>query len=609
MASVDTSHEPLFKELGYTEELYERRKKGSQALLLSAWLIEIVAALIGIFIAYLTIDAALEAAGQNNITSTIRLNAFLGGLPFVMVAIVELMKIPLVTAAFHSKSVFWKTFFTIALILVALITFETALNGFQRNFQIRMLQVDGVKNEIVTLEDRIFLLEQERIDIENIDSSGLYERQNQLTLQSNSEIESINLTAEASSNEARQQYGGGALTSNQNRLDDINEQLAQLTTRRDADLARIQEQYEVDMQSEDERYRSVAENSDIRYRQLQADRDSAIAACPRVINRRSCIEDAQTEFTEREEGLSDEGLREEHNESLNAISLIREQNLNSIQADFENENEQLRAERVALTGQISVQGNEDRETLNAVLARINSNRETEISRVREKQALDISQITDQLQGLSERQEELNNIIADTENARGQLINVRREFDLVANQDQIYQIAKLVFDARSASEVSEDQIRLVVLVWFGSLAGIVACTGIVLALGAMVLRYEPMQSHASLWLQIGRTVFYIFDFLRYLPRTLQSFRKMLISYRRRIDKAPKIVEKKITVKEIEYVDRPVEVVKEIPVEKIVIKKEEVPVSVTKKEFIYVPFYSTDTQDIERLKEQLEKAKGQ
>ena len=121
-------------------------------MLVAAWLLEIVAASIGAFIAYLTIAAALDAVSSDAITRSIQLNAFLGGLPFLMVAIVELMKIPLVTAAFHSKSSGWKLFFTVSLILVALITFETALNGFQRNFQTRMLQVDDVKNEIVTLE-------------------------------------------------------------------------------------------------------------------------------------------------------------------------------------------------------------------------------------------------------------------------------------------------------------------------------------------------------------------------------------------------------------------------------------------------------------------------
>jgi len=604
MAITDDAN-AISGKLGYTKELYEQRKKSSRALLVAAWLLEIVAASIGAFIAYLTIVAALDVIAPESMTRSIQLNAFLGGLPFLMVAIVELMKIPLVTAAFHSKSSGWKLFFTVSLILVALITFETALNGFQRNFQTRMRQVDGVKNEIVTLEATVALLEQERVDIENIDSTNLYERQNQLTLQANSEIESINLNSEADSNEALSQYGGGSLTSNQNRLDDINEELNQLVVRRESELARIQEQYEADIQSESDRYQIATEGADVRYQRLQVDRDSAIEACPSLLGRRPCIDAAQLEFAEREEALSAEGLREEHSIYVSEINSRRDQDVGAADQDFESENERLRIERVELTGQISTQSNEDRDTLNTVLARINANKETEISRVREKLALDTSQISNQLQAQTTRQDQLNTTINEIDAANNELIDRRREFDSVANQDQIYQIAKLVFDARSASEITEDQIRLVVFIWFGSLAAIVACTGIVLALGSMVLRYEPMQSHTSLWAQIGRILFYIFDFLRYLPRTVRSIRSLVVTYRKRLEKTPKTIEKKVVVKEVEYVEKVVEVVKEVPVEKVVIKKVEVPVSVTKKEFVYVPFYSTDMEDIEKLKKQLDK----
>ena len=604
MTVITGNNDPLFEELGYTEELYKRRISNSQFLLIAAWLLEIVAASIGAFIAVLTIYTAIDQVSPDNITRSIQLNAYLGGLPFIMVAIVELMKIPLVTAAFHSKNTGWKIFFTVSLVLVAVITFETALNGFQRNFQIRMLEVDDVKNEIVTLEDQVSLLEQERQDIESIDSSGLNQRQDELRQQANSEIETLNLTAEIASGEAQAQYGGGALTSNENRLEDINEELVQLVGRRDTDLARIQEQYTNDRQSEAARYQIRLDSNDENLAEAGVTRQSAIDAC-RGLFQGQCVDDAELAYVERRDELSPEALDAENRANVTEIGNRRDEAIAAVEQNFDSVNETLRIERVQLTGEISTQSNEDRNILNTVLARIDANLETEIVRVRETLALDVSQITDQLQAQSTRQEELNNTIDETDDLNNQLIERRREFDSVANADQIYQIAKLVFNARSASEITEEQIRLVVFIWFGSLAAIVACTGIVLALGSMVLRYEPMQTHASLLVQIGRILFYIFDFLKYLPRTLRSFRNLIVTYRKRLKKEPKIVEKKVIVKEIEYVEKSVEVVREVPVEKVVVKHVEKPVTVVKKEFVYIPFYTDDPAERKELERKLAK----
>ena len=65
-------------------------------------------------------------------STTITLNDFTIGLIFLIVAVVELTKIPLATAVYYSVRVFWRVVFLIALILVNVSTFETIVTGFER---------------------------------------------------------------------------------------------------------------------------------------------------------------------------------------------------------------------------------------------------------------------------------------------------------------------------------------------------------------------------------------------------------------------------------------------------------------------------------------------
>ena len=59
--------------------------------------------------------------------NNVSLNDFTIGLIFLIVAVVELTKIPLATAVYYSVRVFWRIVFLIALILVNVSTFETNL--------------------------------------------------------------------------------------------------------------------------------------------------------------------------------------------------------------------------------------------------------------------------------------------------------------------------------------------------------------------------------------------------------------------------------------------------------------------------------------------------
>ena len=98
-------------------------------LLRMAWTIEILVAVIGMLIGLIII---FYKPGEGFSSQTFDMRDVTTGLIFMIVAVVELTKIPLATAVYYSVRTFWRVTFLIALILVNISTFETIVTGFER---------------------------------------------------------------------------------------------------------------------------------------------------------------------------------------------------------------------------------------------------------------------------------------------------------------------------------------------------------------------------------------------------------------------------------------------------------------------------------------------
>lgn len=136
-------------------------------LILAAWGVEIVAALIGLLLAAVTMLTAVGRleSEKGDLSTSDWSNALLGSLPFVIVAIVELTKIPLATATYVSRSIGWRIVFGFGLALLMLITAETVYNGFERQFTVRNSVIQLEKNEIATREEQIDALEKRNAEL------------------------------------------------------------------------------------------------------------------------------------------------------------------------------------------------------------------------------------------------------------------------------------------------------------------------------------------------------------------------------------------------------------------------------------------------------------
>ena len=107
-------------------------------LLRMAWTIEIFVAIIGFVIGLIIMQGTkTEQAGEELVSgfsflSNMTLNDFSIGLIFMIVAVVELTKIPLATAVYYSVRWSWRMIFILGLLLVNVSTFETIVTGFER---------------------------------------------------------------------------------------------------------------------------------------------------------------------------------------------------------------------------------------------------------------------------------------------------------------------------------------------------------------------------------------------------------------------------------------------------------------------------------------------
>jgi hypothetical protein len=151
------------------------------------------------------------------------------------------------------------------------------------------------------------------------------------------------------------------------------------------------------------------------------------------------------------------------------------------------------------------------------------------------------------------------------------VEIRNTINRLAQNNQLYRTAAFIFGREVPADVEQSELLWVTAIWFGSLAAITAFTGTLLAFGGLILKYGSIKFDTE-------------------PKHASNFAKLINSYRRLLVAK----RKRLREPQIKYVDRvvekSVEVVKEIPVEKVAIK--EVPKEIIRKELVHVPVYTND-----------------
>lgn len=533
-----------------------------------AWAFEIAAVTIGLAISIATMMSNFEEmnsyrnAGLNWGDWA---NIFIAAIPFVMVAMVEITKIPLVGVFYKTTSRTYKWVFGACLVFVAAITFESAFNGFERNFAALMYSIDAPKKEIVTTDQKIEKLVTDReglatLTLETIEAeyNGRYD---ELFAQSNQQKSEV----QEQISDLRASIQTEFVEELRKELDSSRAERSRLITQQETELDRISQDY--------------ANQTGNLTSQLDSVRRSLQGQLTQERQRLESME--QTAREEIDDAFFNKGKkREEWAQKIAKqqaiIATLRDQlngsgsgsSLTTVQNQEREAKDAVRARFAKLIGAQDTKINR----LTREIAKSVGTKEKEIEG-------NITVYQEQLKALDTQfQEQLSIIQKNRDSSYERLANnevliadidaqldtlVSRRIDLVQEinekvaGNQIYRMATWTTNKESAADVDRDVVGLVAAIWFGSLAALIALMGIFLALGSYVIADPSLKDR-------GRSR----KDRSFLSRLLQSRRAYYVAQRKAAT----------TRKEIVEVDR------------VVFK--EVPVEIVKKEFVHVPFYTND-----------------
>jgi len=561
----------------------ERKSFGSK-LYVAAWVIEILAALIGLAV---SVVMAFQSHDTFSIDGVVNFEEWsdiiLGSIPFFMVAVVELLKIPMVYLIYTSPSFKLKVAFSLILVGLTFITFETVASGFERQYTSVTEKVRYPVREIKLLDTELQNIEKSIIELKSTDANSITEDfsniRNTLRIQTNKRIQDL----EKQIVEIQSGPEGDKLKLKESQLKDIE-------TQRDREINQVNATASQSSDNAKEQTRAIRDEiRDIR-RRIDKNKE--------IIGEGICIfgpcDDAKTEnknyqqkITELENELKT--YRFNINDELSSINAKYENQIASIKKDINALNEKILAKK---------SNNFQVDSLKNDIKKINDEFQIKLTSIdtdekTKKEELKVSEQT--LKDKSQRREEIFQLIEDknknleTYAATTQLYRFAKYWKQFWNEDICikyedgktsnvsFSIVDKVFNGKQdpkcleykkaekiqVSDISEDDVTEVAFVWFGSLAFLVAIMGSVVAYGAFVLKY-PRKKHylreESHWS---------------LTKTLRNLFAAWL----------KKMRKPRPVKNIE-----VEVIKEVPVDKVAFK--EVPVEVVKKEVVHTPIYTND-----------------
>lgn len=711
---------------------FENESQYGKKILYVAWAVEILAALIGLTIAWATAYDAYR--GVESPTEHHLLNALIGALPFIVIAIIEPTKIPLAGGFYKTRMLGWKLLILIALLGLTAVTFETMFNGLERNLtnvtrgvvdsenSIRFLndQLNEKKRKLKELQSKSAtemtsdlqqaldklqadfqrdinsltesaerqtagLLENKRslqnqhavlagqsgnstksqVDILNVNMSSLESQIKGLEADRERELanyrSSVNQRDQSATSAINQRVNllKSQLEQKKNEIEKLRTQKIDQERELQRKLRDLSEDYDQKLKKLNEEHEAARNEAgflftggvDERFKPRREALESSVASEKAILQKRleQIIAADPAQITRLQEEAS-----QLQNEITNAItdnrpagSGVDQNKINSITESYNSKIGQIRKSISRIQAEIS----KIVEAQSGVAERERSSLQAQIAGL-DSQIGEITAATNER--LETRKKNYAEAKANLENAKNQrILEVKAEKDAIplleheiakindrideqkrikrsASYDsQVYRLAALAYGKADVADVTREEIKVISVIWFGSIALIVSTVGTILALISYILRDPEAfveRRRFSISRRINRLSYLLFkraskllfsaiDVLIALTKMILAFaeifrglvgvptqraiRRALIAYRRRLNKprvievekeVEKIVEKVVEVEvEVEKtVEKIVEI--EVPVEKVAIK--EVPVEIVRKELVYVPLYSAE-----------------
>ncbi len=611
-------------------------KRSHIKIAIFAWIIEILASLSGFAVAYTQYD-------RGGFLGFIKS----GTVVFVIIALLELTKIPLLDTIYKARSFFWRCLFLFLFLFSVFLTFETFNVALQMNYA-KILQVknyedeNGKKYSLSGAYMELAKINNTSKTIDDLDDSAKEEIKNL-----NSQIKTLESQRDTEIKGLENQKG------NQNQQN--NEEYEKLFTT-------LQDQNNL----LDEKKKGDITSLENRKRQLKIDRQDKSDRIDKkyknlIENEDNKIIEAQKEVDYVQQKLEDNGLtgpvlfglKSEKRKQLEQEKADKESALQRIKASVRSEKEKLSNEKIKEQKNIFSKIDSDIELLdkqinsfeqkNPEYLKLKGERDTTQQRL-EKLSKPDTKVQSLDRKIQQRREyynkkidilnkEVSKLIEKSLNEKNKKIETSREVihlkNIIANigegimiynmalnikpyYDKLFEDEHIKENPLATSYIDRKYLDLIAMFWFSSVSFFAAVLGSSIYLAYLVRRYPPnhwFRPLAFLNNTIVKPITYIGIFIASVfginrniqdvpPPTLRSYirkrirRILALKYRKA--KTPKIVEK-IKIQYVEKeVPKIVEKVKIEHVEKEVSKviEKKVPVEVVKKEYIHVPLYTND-----------------
>ncbi|MFT6909775.1 MAG: hypothetical protein ACJAS1_006502 [Oleiphilaceae bacterium] len=553
-------------------------------LLRFAWVVEIFAVLTGLFIAAMigidTLEKIVSSRPLNEQDKTLQdyINTIIAVLPFVLVAVVELAKIPVAQAAYNTIDKVWKIVFFITLTFLAIITFETTLNGFERNFSNLTFVIEKYKDKLDTTNQRIKELERQKTGSQELTpefiETSYNTRRIELTTDRDAQVNQLtNRIAELKASVMTERTQ--AL---QQELEGLESELSQTRSEKDSEIERVVSRTDSQMDSAvtevDSKRLTLRSSIQQIDRKILEEKSSKQAAVEK-----SGFFDSETRIRkEYDERIADfEKQRQDLQKSLNSVSVLGNQD--SIQSNLNQKISEINERYLNLTKSLKDEISELNNEITKSISLVEADIKTSVDSLYEQQTELESKFDQQLSENNTERDRRYSLLKNNQNVVSDInarlielnntkVDLRNTINEEVGNNQIYRITRSWTGAESSADISRKDVARTAAFWFGSLAAIVALTGILLALASCVIKYQGARTEKD----IKRPSRLINSIRRYLAR------------RHKLLAQPKIV--------YVEVEKPIiqEVVKEVPVDKVVFK--EVTREVVRNRVVHIPVYTND-----------------
>jgi len=459
---------------------------------------------------------------------------------------------------------------------MAAITFESAANGFERNFNALIFGINDFKRKLASTEERISNLDEQRdrlskLSLQEIETD-FREKFTQLSKARSIEAKAVSTRK----SELRASIETETLANLRSEIKQKNNRITKLENDKQDAISNANDYYESLL-------KDAAGTSLLQIRNLQSilqrknrELETLTARSYQEIEKASIFTqsrvttDWQKKLDKKDVEISD--LEAEIKTFDNSTDQEKARTkfdgyISSINTQYNPQLDEIESERRQLASELSQSIGTKEKDIQERVNRLN----TELAVIEERfntEGIELkSQKEEAVNRFSSNSDRIDSVDETLDDLNQERLELREEINLRVGNNQVYRMAQSVYGKEQAADINRKQVTFIASIWFGSLAVLIALTGIMLALASYVLSDESDKNKSIRKYRINLLA----------GRLIQSLRRYSIS-KRRTQKLP-------IIKEV-----PREIIQEVEVSRVVTVEK--PVEIKIREIVYVPLYTND-----------------